>query len=367
MRLHLENIGKIKTADVEIGGLTVIAGENDTGKSTIGKVLFSLIKANQKNILFLNDKQFNIDKVAIDIAKNFKIYLKSEFKDTLISKNSKNGEAKINLTYNTDDINYTIRDIKLNLLDDVVDIQILNNAEHIYNDKLPYTDTTLIDDISALNLAGILKNCMTIIDNNLENEIIKSTYNTTFIQYHLKDLAGKLILASKKENKTDFQEWQKNITEKIKEIMQGRWVYDDFSGNEFKFISNNHSNQSFTNFNIATGIKAFAIIELLLESGNGIISPTRPLIIDEPEIHLHPEWQLKYAEVIVELVKNDIPVIITSHSPYFIQALLHYGKKSNIDDDKLNFYLAENDEIKKDDGCEKIFEKLYKPLEDIIE
>ena len=45
MRLILENINKIKKADIELNGLTVIAGTNDSGKSTVGRVLFSVIKA----------------------------------------------------------------------------------------------------------------------------------------------------------------------------------------------------------------------------------------------------------------------------------------------------------------------------------
>lgn len=45
MELSIKNIGKIKEADVSISGITVIAGENNTGKSTVGKVLFSLISS----------------------------------------------------------------------------------------------------------------------------------------------------------------------------------------------------------------------------------------------------------------------------------------------------------------------------------
>ena len=40
MKLTLKNIGKIGTASVEINGITVIAGENNTGKSTVGRALF---------------------------------------------------------------------------------------------------------------------------------------------------------------------------------------------------------------------------------------------------------------------------------------------------------------------------------------
>lgn len=45
MRLCLKNIGKIKDACVEINGITVIAGENDTGKSTVGRALFAVFNS----------------------------------------------------------------------------------------------------------------------------------------------------------------------------------------------------------------------------------------------------------------------------------------------------------------------------------
>jgi len=43
MTLELKNIGMIKEASVKIDGLTVIAGENDTGKSTLSKALYLII------------------------------------------------------------------------------------------------------------------------------------------------------------------------------------------------------------------------------------------------------------------------------------------------------------------------------------
>ena len=52
MRIYLNNIAKIKEANIEINGITVIAGENDTGKSTIGKALFSLFHS----LLFIDKK-----------------------------------------------------------------------------------------------------------------------------------------------------------------------------------------------------------------------------------------------------------------------------------------------------------------------
>ena len=45
MRLEIKNFAKIKEADITLDGITVIAGENNTGKSTVGKILNSYFKA----------------------------------------------------------------------------------------------------------------------------------------------------------------------------------------------------------------------------------------------------------------------------------------------------------------------------------
>ena len=53
MILKIKNIGKIyDEAQIEINGITVLAGENGTGKSTIGKLLYCIY-----NTLFDYDEQ----------------------------------------------------------------------------------------------------------------------------------------------------------------------------------------------------------------------------------------------------------------------------------------------------------------------
>ena len=52
MRFQIENIAKVKSANVKLNGLTVIAGENGSGKSMAGKMPFSVIqvpKSTQSN------------------------------------------------------------------------------------------------------------------------------------------------------------------------------------------------------------------------------------------------------------------------------------------------------------------------------
>lgn len=42
MKLKINNFAKIRNAEIIIDGITVIVGENNSGKSTIGKVLYSI-------------------------------------------------------------------------------------------------------------------------------------------------------------------------------------------------------------------------------------------------------------------------------------------------------------------------------------
>ena len=45
MKLPINNFAKISHAEIEFDGLTVIAGNNNTGKSTAGKILYAIFRA----------------------------------------------------------------------------------------------------------------------------------------------------------------------------------------------------------------------------------------------------------------------------------------------------------------------------------
>lgn len=92
------------------------------------------------------------------------------------------------------------------------------------------------------------------------------------------------------------------------------------------------------------------------------------IVLDEPEIHLHPKWQLKFAEILILLQKEfDLNIILTSHSPYFINAVEVYSAEHNIAD-KCKYYLADIDNEHRaffedvTTGTEKIYKKLAEPL-----
>lgn len=83
------------------------------------------------------------------------------------------------------------------------------------------------------------------------------------------------------------------------------------------------------------------MIVFLLHNNNGYFSKDTFMIIDEPEAHLHPQWVVEYARLIVLLNKEmGVRFLLASHSPDFVSAIKYISEKEGVDD-KLNFYLAE--------------------------
>jgi len=83
MKLSIKNVGKLKEADVEINGITVIAGENNTGKSTVGKVLWSVFNGFYKiDEKVYNEKVSELKKIVDKLLKeNGYDRIKDNFKD----------------------------------------------------------------------------------------------------------------------------------------------------------------------------------------------------------------------------------------------------------------------------------------------
>ena len=90
--------------------------------------------------------------------------------------------------------------------------------------------------------------------------------------------------------------------------------------------------------NTSSGVKLFGIIQRLLF--NGTLNENSFIIIDEPEVYLHPYWQFEFAEILVLMIKKlDISVYINSNSPLFIEALEVFSAKYGLSDDT-TFHLA---------------------------
>lgn len=326
--LFLENIGVIRSAKINLNGMCVIAGENDTGKSTIGKILMALIKTHN-----ISEKQTKITNREWKKEKEFCKLLQLLFNEEL----KENG--KIYLKRNQKNIYEVI-------------IGKDSNYEFKCEDR-KYFDCTFIQSPFVWDLFDFFRDVRLVNDNaRVYNEGRDIVY-----PYLLWDLYKKIESNPLPEYK-QHKKFKQEIKQEITKIINGNFLKDN--AKSYKFY---RGNNEILLVNVATGIKQFGILQTLLN--NNRITPQGFLIFDEPENHLHPTWQLKFAKILVKLSKNHIPVLVNSHSPYFIEALYKYSKKEKA---KINFHLSSDGIIEQKQNNEKtmelIFEKLNQPFKE---
>ena len=125
---------------------------------------------------------------------------------------------------------------------------------------------------------------------------------------------------------------------------------------------------SHSGITLASGIKTFVTIWEVLDQG--IISEDDVLILDEPDVRLHPEWQIICAEFIVLLCTMfGLRVLLTSHSVDFIHALMLFVKKYKVQD-MVRLYKSSNNHdgssvVKHvdDDNWERLFDTFVSPID----
>lgn len=122
----------------------------------------------------------------------------------------------------------------------------------------------------------------------------------------------------------------------------------------------------------SAGIKEIGILQILLQ--NNKLKEDSFLIIDEPESSLHPEWEIKYAELLVLLAKElNIHIYLNSHSPMFIEAISLYSQYYDLLKDT-NFYLTQKQSNGKFNfkkinpkNMGEVYENLTRPYDELDE
>ena len=99
-------------------------------------------------------------------------------------------------------------------------------------------------------------------------------------------------------------------------------------------------------------MKTFAYMSQLLK--NGWLDKETLLLIDEPEAHLHPQWIVEFARLLVMIHKDlGVKIVIASHNPDMVAALQSIAQKEEVSKDTV-FYLAQKG---KDDAMYEFVDK----------
>lgn len=385
IKLHLEDMGPINEADINISKITVIAGNNSTGKSTLSKFLYSFLRSNS----------FNRREIAYESISNL---IQSE--SYYLSRRFNRKTPRFTGRDNYEDILDSYRDLKKSLFEsDISDEELeesnekmntIDNLIRVVNEDSHDLYVSLIrrlleSEFSSTNFSGFIKiNDSTIDFKNhdfsdddafrQDSSILISdafyidslSVLDTFEKfdrkatYHLEYLKKNLI--SKRRDVFD-EKINSNIIElenEVSDIIKGKFV---FERGEFRFISDTDIKSDMSN--TASGIKQIGILQLLL--ANRSLKENSFLIIDEPEVNLHPEWQFRLAKILVLISKRlNVRLYINTHSPLFLESIDAYSQYYDMADDTAYHMTRKSDkdgffDIAQTDNLSEIYDNLGNP------
>ena len=358
---------KFNEKNICLNKITVVSGVNGSGKSTVSRILYCFLKSMSPSI-----DEYILRKFVDEVNKFIKQFVNSNenyngipLNDSFTIKN--NYSTILNELYQAKSIFFGIeRDMghhrtyyrngtyalerigklinlietkdehsifnKLNFLafDEMVDLDeniifqgddfkfVPNNVDESYfNEEFIASDVFYIDNFSILDLKLDGK--------RLLEHVNALNYNLDFNISKVEELPDNV----------------KNVLSKIEIITQGTYPAPDID----YYVSKERSPQNaggnlvLSPECIPSGIKQITVLWLLL--ANFKLQNGGFLLFDEPEVNLHPDWQFKFAEILVILAKElDVKIYINSHSPMFIESINAFSEYYDMLDD-VNYYLTE--------------------------
>lgn len=415
MKLTIENIGKIENADIEVNGVTVITGYNGTGKSSVCKALYAVMDAysGMERKVFLQRRSSMVSSAyewmrrvseKTDFDEEILDSLVDEIVERIYDLREINGSSIVKaqlLEFRNEKWVDELSDELEALMGDFLEIAsrdrdeyvrfiVVQNVKNIFSNQIGHVN---IKGISNITLSEKNKMCSISFEDGelVKNEYVKAVFKEPIYiepESALDNCEGmgrrayinrnpepiwSFLFADRRPGEVvtleQYQEREKNtklVKGILEDVTRGQLIKTQ---NSSLLYEEKGLSQNIVCKNIASGLKPFLMIQRMVE--NGSLEKGRLLIIDEPEVNLHPAWQLKFAKVLVLLNKEmDIQILISTHSPYFLRAVDYYmEEQQNLDNG--HYYLTKEtknnrytlEEVTEDK--EQIYKTMYEPLEEI--
>ena len=321
IQLEIKNIGPIHEANIDLGKLNIIGGANSTGKSTSSRLLYCFLFSASKEGKNYYDGMVGAEKSQMGDSSSSQInqnekymevmleIFQSEFDYSPVDNEYGIGTAsfKGEADENNNDFDWTLY---------VGHDESGTELRQKLDDPLFLGNVVYMDSISPLEVMRL--------EDNMK------------MPHHFKALFDKFRYKSERDVDEDLN---LRFSSKITDLIHGRFEYmeDDLdcNGEGFKF---ERDNVSFSMKTSSSGLKQIGSIQMLIN--NNQLARNDFLIIDEPEVNLHPEWQVRLAELLVLLVHDlNVTVYVNSHSPHFIEAIEVLSVKYRLRDET-RFYMT---------------------------
>lgn len=397
-RYQIANYHSIGKADIAINGITVLAGVNGAGKSTLARWLYYIV-----NVAYIyetnrfEEYQQSLANIVGQFATARKEFAETNDNDDLLNKAKRSilgikykgiesADEVLNI-YNAatnqffTDLKYSLQRMSQNALNRILNYLQLERSndtsdevwiEHLLKTRISqglseketfllrqkkrpidkffdkirrvYRETDIPDNISfkedgvdiiATDKIGTLLG----LDSSIYIDTPMALSITDSTNHFWNEL---LYMLKNQDDSVEVGSEAKKVLNHIKSITGGEVVEKkDIVGQEELFYKRKSDNLTIKLENVATGIKTFAYIEQLLRKG--YLNNRAILIIDEPEAHLHPQWIVEFARILVMLNKEiGLKIMIASHDPDMVSAIRYVADAEGVLTNA-NFYLAEHD------------------------
>lgn len=375
MKILLDNIGLIKHAELEPGDITILCGQNNTGKTYATYVYYGFLTFITSK-LFENPDEIidfkNIDLTTLASNHTLEIPLEpyienyasilqkicskysEEISDVFASDKTRFAEAKFQVELRPDEVGKLTADKttaafltivtdpekkkltitnkgeadKKRIPEELLKAIIVNEIVHavfgdvfghsIFIASVERTGASVFNQELFLNRNRILEvlseNARKNKDVDLRDVVINSF---SPYPYPVKDNVSFIQeLTLHKNDVSELSETHPEIIDEFSRIVGGTYTLDK-DGTPL-FTPNNAKSKKLQLTESSSVVRALLHLDYYLRrhAKKGDI-----LIVDEPEINLHPENQCRITRIFARLVNAGIKVFITTHSDYIIREL----------------------------------------------
>lgn len=403
MILHVKGLGKISKADIEMAPLMFFIGDNNSGKSYLMTLIYGLMTAPYWEFLrFEEEPEYKVCSTMLDsyFVENELDMRKISTEDFVLLIKLLNGILKmhkdriVSIAFNKQ---MYVKELSITMPYVPISLGIFTHRE------TEHTDTSYNGDFAKVNIGYNEKRYSMTMGSPLSfsnvtrgeekrlvlYELIKSLLaigmgkekvleplflpvSRTGFMLTYKTLAGNSI-----EEKFNNMSVEKNLLTRpesdfLKKLIELRTERDG-AANGFQAISEFITSQiTYGEVNLSDGTTSDILyfpkgqenLELPLFLTSGVVTEMAPLLVflnngyklnhlmmEEPEMCMHPELQKKVAQLLVRLVYNKINVMVTTHSDIILQhinsmILLNRNEKKNILMNK--YHYEESDMVNED-------------------
>lgn len=302
MDITVKNLGPISEANFKVGDLTVICGKNNTGKTYITYVLYGFLDywRNVYNEITTCPEKEPIESFAVRFLRHACTEYSAYYLPTLLSNRKENNQGSIILD---DDIGVIPDFFKSENNKKTLPKVFIASAERtgaaLFQREVDFTRSRLIDLLKETNI-----NPQQLLSRFTAEYPLPVKHNIDFIR----DLPNIV------NEQSDFSIEHPEILVAFNEVTGGDYTVNSVGG--ISYAPHNQPELKLTLAESSSTVRSLVDIGFYLKH---LAKKGDLLMVDEPELNLHPENQRKIARLFAMLVNAGIRVFITTHSDYIIK------------------------------------------------